>query len=476
MHRLVPVFVTDNLRRNRMRGSFDGGAIFVDISGFTPLTERLMTFGQHGAEVLAGVMRKVFTPLVRTVFGHGGFVTNFAGDAFSAVFPAQENDPALASLNALAAAWQIQQHMKDNARQVTRFGSFEFSAKVGVAAGPTEWGIILSADNLRAAYYFKGSAINGCTGAEKFARAGDVIIDRRVYKAARLRINAQGVDNYWRVARVTATFPEPETVQIPPPDIEKMALFGPRLLFEQEVSGEFRQILSLFISLQGSPHHEELSRFMQHLFALQQRYGGFMNRVDYGDKGCHLLLFWGAPVSYENDITRLLDFILELRQLSDIPLRAGITNRIAHAGYIGSSLAEEFTSYGRGVNLAARHMVSAGWGEIWLDGETAKRAEKDFRLHPLGEKLFKGISDPQPVFLLEERHEQIVSPYGADPMIGRQQELSELEEALQPLKEGRFAGVVTVSGEAGIGKSHLVHSFLDATFQSSETALFICQT
>ena len=435
-----------------------------------------MAYGQHGAEVLANVMRTVFTPLVRTVFEQGGFVTNFAGDAFTAVFPARDNNRDLASLNALAAAWQIQIHMADNAQQITRYGPFEFSAKVGVAAGETEWGTILSSDGRQAAYYFKGSAIDGCAEAQNAALSGDIIVDTAIFEAVELRVNAQRANDYWRVKNITATLPEPQLVNLPPLDIDQMALFSPRLLFEQETSGEFRQIFSLFISLQGMPQHEELDEFMQQLFSLQKQYGGVLNRIDFGDKGCHLLVFWGAPTSYENDLTRVLEFMLALRQESNIPLRAGITYRIAHAGCIGSSLAEEYTCYGRGVNLAARYMMAADWGEIWLDGEAAGRAETEFHLRSLGFKEFKGIAEPQAVYRLDGWRERAVSPFGVEPIVGRRQEIRQLREAIQPIYEGIFAGVMTVYGEAGIGKSRIVHAFLDETTGSKQTAVFICQT
>ena len=58
------------------------------MSGFSAMTSALMAHGQHGAEVLAQVMRAIFDPLVEAVYAHGGFITVFAGDAFTAVFPA----------------------------------------------------------------------------------------------------------------------------------------------------------------------------------------------------------------------------------------------------------------------------------------------------------------------------------------------------------------------------------------------------
>ncbi len=87
MHRLVPSLILDNLRQDKLQGRFPCTGLFVDISGFTNMTESLMSHGQHGAEVMATIMRAVFSQPVRSVFEQGGFVSNFAGDAFTAVFP-----------------------------------------------------------------------------------------------------------------------------------------------------------------------------------------------------------------------------------------------------------------------------------------------------------------------------------------------------------------------------------------------------
>jgi len=67
-------FILQRLAQGEQNGRFPVTALFVDISGFTTITEALMRHGQHGAEVLATVMRAVFAPLVHTVLAHGGFI------------------------------------------------------------------------------------------------------------------------------------------------------------------------------------------------------------------------------------------------------------------------------------------------------------------------------------------------------------------------------------------------------------------
>ena len=109
MSNLVPHFILESYAKNERNGRFQAAALFVDISGFSVLTDRLMVHGQHGAEVLAGVMGDIFEPLINAVYSQGGFVTGFAGDAFTAVFPDTDSSTAL---RALAAAEAIQKQMQ----------------------------------------------------------------------------------------------------------------------------------------------------------------------------------------------------------------------------------------------------------------------------------------------------------------------------------------------------------------------------
>ncbi|MFN2123574.1 MAG: AAA family ATPase, partial [Candidatus Promineifilaceae bacterium] len=433
-----------------------------------------MEHGQYGAEILAVVMRAVFTPLIHSVFEQNGFITGFAGDAFTAVFPKEANQ-ALPQIRALAAARQIQQHMADNIHQETRFGLFEFSAKIGLALGESTWGIISSEDGQQATYFFSGSAIDGCAQAETYGFAGEIVAGDTFYEAVREWSAAEQVQDYWRIKHIEGPLPTPDLVGKPPVNIDLASRFVPRILLEREIEGEFRQILNLFIGLQGTPTREELNTFMQDLFRLQNRYGGFLNRIDFGDKGCHLLLFWGAPLSHEYDLAHVLDFILALEGGSKIQLRAGITYRIAHAGMIGSELAEEYTCYGRGVNLAARFMTSAGWGEIWLDGETAQRASAEFEVRSIGAKTLKGFAEEQEVYRLQGRRIKYGSRFEDKPLVGRQQELEGLREAIQPIFNGRFGGSAAVIGEAGVGKSRLVDALYASYLEQEQAAVFFCQ-
>ncbi|HEX6384801.1 MAG TPA: adenylate/guanylate cyclase domain-containing protein, partial [Anaerolineae bacterium] len=445
MHRLVPDFILQQYGSGKRSGNFPATTLFVDVSGFSAITDMLIESGsQHGAEVLAGVMRAVFDPLVTAVYDRGGFIVGFAGDAFMAVFPRDESgsrnnenvaapdDFHHSSLHALAAAWAIQQHMAASADHDTPYGRFTLSTKVGMALGEVAWGIVTSASGNRASYYFQGTAVDRCAAAEHLAQAGEVVAHAEVHAALADRMAAEAVGDYYRITSITGVLPSPRPVSWGAPDPALVAAFFPETVTRTARTGEFRQVVNLFIGLPTVRTAAQVDIFMQIVFALQDRYGGLLNRLDFGDKGAHLLLFWGAPVAFENDVQRALNFVLDLQTQTAIPIKAGMTYRRAHAGHIGSPRHEEYTCYGRGVNLAARFMMAAPRGEIWVDEYVARRASGQFNLDFEGKMAFKGFARQQKVYVLFERREQAETYYEGE-LVGREAELQALTEFVQPI-------------------------------------------
>lgn len=474
---MAPRFILEQHRRGVHRGELSAAALFVDISGFSAMMDTLMAHGQHGAEVGANIMRAALDPAIEAVFHHGGFVSNQAGDAFTAIFPVCEDASDLdATRHALAVAVRIQAACQAHPIYDSPYGAFPIGVKVGLAVGALQWGIVRSADDQRAAYYFRGDVIDACAEAEHHARAGDIMLSR---EASRLLAGTVTVEANGEIGRVLDIHAElPAGYSSPPgaPDLATLSRFFPLSVLTQEYSGEFRWVISMFVALPTVRTDTQLHAFVQTVFELQQRYGGFISRVDFGDKGANLLIFWGAPVSHENDIQRSLDFLLDLQASSSIPVNAGVTYRIAHAGAIGGAQAEEYTCYGRGVNLAARLMTASAPGEILLDEEIARRAEERFELEFVGERSFKGFADRQRVYQLVDRKEGHDSLFRW-PLVGRARELRQLEAFVQPLGRGDCAGAAIIQGEAGMGKSHLVHDMRHApAVETLAAAWALCQT
>ncbi len=421
------------------------------------MTDTLMQHGQHGAEVLAGLMHGVFDPLVESIFEYGGKVVGFAGDGIMALFPLEEDLPQEVALRALAAASEVQAHLFENPVRQTPYGNFQFSVKVGLAVGDVAWGILRSADEQSATYYFRGAAVDESAKAEQQAIAGEILFTRAMFDLVSDSALTQPAGSFHRYGGFRHGKPSPSPTNFPPVDFETSKVFFPEEIVSQDVRGEFRQVVNLFMrfpELEG----EELEGFFRVVFELRQKFGGLLNRLDFGDKGCNMLMLWGAPVAYENDIGRVLNFILELKSRVKFPITAGITYYIAHAGYLGSSMSEDYTCYGWGVNLAARFMMSANAGQTWVDDRIARRVSAWFEIEFLSAQKFKGFSSEQKVHVLKSRRVEAGSIYQGE-MVGRGEELSRCLKFAEPLWKWQYPGVLLLLGDPGTGKGRLLHEF-----------------
>lgn len=472
MHRVVPELIVENYRAGRYRGEFDAVGMFLDLSGFSVMTDVLMQHGQHGAEVLAGLMHSVFDPLVESVFDYGGKIIGFAGDGILALYPV-DGDAHLTALRALTSAHLIQKRLTENPSRQTIYERFSISAKIGLAGGSVSWGILRSPREDQATYYFRGSAVDQSAEAEHHARAGDILLTKSLGELLEGLIETSPCGPFRCFEEFRVDLPAPRPIVFPPVDLAVSRLFMPEEVIAYDVRGEFRQIVNLFMRFPNLTE-TQLSELMDQVFDLKTKYGGLLNRLDFGDKGCNLLLLWGAPVAYENDISRALNFLLELKAHVRFPITSGVTYYIAHAGYLGSPLCEDYTCYGWGVNLASRFMMTAPIGDTWVDDRIARRISKRFDVEFIGSQIFKGFAVEQKVHRLHG-YKQSQEPIYQGEMVGREDKLAQLASFIAPLWQDRFAGALLISGDAGVGKSRLLYEFrLSKIFADKDILWAVC--
>jgi len=156
MKNLIPRFIVEKSKENKFSGNFKATTMFIDISGFTAMTQNLMNNGKEGAEILSEIINEIYTPSIKSVYDNNGFITTFAGDAFTSVFPYKDSKP----IFAIHAANKIQEIFKKIGKQNTKFGEFDLSIKIGLSYGTVNWGIVKS--NKQNSYYFKDKAIDNC--------------------------------------------------------------------------------------------------------------------------------------------------------------------------------------------------------------------------------------------------------------------------------------------------------------------------
>ena len=112
---------------------FPAAVIFIDISGFTILTETLVKSGPDGLETLTAILNAYFGQIVDLILKYGGDVLKFAGDALLAVWPVQEADETLQkqTLQACQCALVIQQF----SQSYTATSDVSLALRIGIGAG-----------------------------------------------------------------------------------------------------------------------------------------------------------------------------------------------------------------------------------------------------------------------------------------------------------------------------------------------------
>jgi len=444
MRRYIPGFILDHAQAEERAGSLAAHTMFIDISGFTAMTHALMKNGKEGAEVLSEVINRVFTPAIDAIYVNGGFVATFAGDAFTAVFPADRTPAA----SCLLAARQIQAAFLRDGLQQTRFGSFHLTVKIGLSGGEVRWGIL--ENPTQNAFYFRGAAIDGAAAGEPRSGTGEIVCPGHYLDDIPPEHRTPRNDTHWLLLPV-ADLP-PLTAPPMPPE-EDYGAFVPRAVLNLTSRGEFREIVSCFLSFAETP---DFAGHMADVITLAGEFGGYFNKIDFGDKGGVALILFGAPIGRERLQERALAFALAVQDIPGFTMRMGITYGTCFTGIVGSERRCEYTAIGMVVNLSARFMMKAQWGDIYTDRFIHKSEHERFRIDFLAEQMFKGFAEPIPVYLLHERREDNREVSFDGPLAGRTHELTRLREALAPLREGRFGGIVYVDGAAGIGKSRLL--------------------
>ncbi len=466
MRNLLPGFIIEKYLDQEFEGNFRAYSVFIDISGFTSTTEALMKHGKEGAEVLSDILKFLFSTSVESIYSHGGFITRFAGDAFTALFITGIDDPERPR-RILTCALTIQKFFQTHHTYHSKFGDFEFAVKVGLSYGDVDWGIV-GKDHSKA-YYFKGYAVDNCAYAEHHCEKGDICADIQFINAVpelilKKTLKSKKSTSFFRIDQVAAfdTTPNPLPYKNFSEDIVSIFTGKNELHFP---AGEFREAFSVFVSFDRV---SDLGRFMNVVIEQQEAYGGSHPHLDFGDKGGNILVFFGAPVSYEDNEQRALKFILGVQMYMDstIQLRAGISQGILYAGYNGVELRQEFTCLGNTVNQSARYMMKANWGEIYTCDRTSKNPS--FQFEHKGDFEFKGRSGKIPTYHLI-REAEVKQVLYTGKQFGRTEELARLKSMIQPIRNDQFGGIVYVDGLAGIGKSRLIYELKRSLKKSAFT-------
>ncbi len=451
MHDLVPFFINQNYSKDVKGGKFRAAVLFVDITGFTQMTKKLMEKGTEGIEILTLTINDVFTPAISAVRSQGGFVSVFGGDAFYALFNSESRG---FRHNALYAAQEITRLFSEFGIKKTGAGIFELSVKTGLSLGEIEWGIVQNPhQNI---YYFKGYPLDSASKVQRLCPRNSVAADRDFVLSFRDRKKfiSIGEDAF------TPAFKSQSLEKLRMDkmhDIEVQKKFFPKILLDGSVKGEFREVASVFISFADSPGFREN---ISNVIDMVSETGGYFNRVSYGDKGGFILVFYGAPEGRELLCERASKMALSVAAIPHFMISAGITFGMCFSGFTGSEERAEYTCQGERVNLAARLMTLKKDNlppepRILTDQRIKEKLSNSFSFDFVCDAALKGFDDPVPVFCLkgEKKNKHILQ----GEAVGRERQFEKAAEIFnKTIESGTFGGILKVEGEAGSGKSFFV--------------------
>jgi predicted ATPase/class 3 adenylate cyclase len=234
-----------------------------------------------------------------------------------------------------------------------------------------------------------------------------------------------------------------------------------------------RRVSVLFIDLVGfTPYAEradpEVVRRLQHSFyAIARRvvaqHGGVVEKY-IGDA---IMALFGAPVATETDALRCVRAGLELQRglaaegqiaQGDLRFRVGVATGEALVDVAAARDGGQAIVAGDVVNVAARIESVAPAGGVLVCGRTHALTASAIRYAPQAPTTLRGRTRPTEVWLAlaPAPRQQADATVDSTPLVEREHELGLLTGALHRVVRDRTPRLVTIFGQAGIGKSRLV--------------------
>ena len=400
----VPRLIYDWVRRSPDRPALeiDGTLAFIDISGFTSMTERLARRGRIGAEELNDILNGLFGELIPVAYDDGAGLVKWGGDAALLLFDGDDH-----AARASRAAIRMQKTIRTAGRITTSAGQVRLRMSIGINSGT--FNLFLVGDPaIHRELVIAGPASTGTVLMEQTAEAGEVAISAvtaaAIDPAAVGRAKGEGF--LLRREPDAASYPAQ-----PRPDVAGVDLrtFVPAAVREYLLAGEaepeHRRITTAFVEFPGSDDMlraegpeavaaaiDTCVRTVQ-TAALRDGVGFFES--DVSRNGWRVMLIVGAPASAGEDEDRMLATLRTILETPlPFPVKAGTNAGHVFSAYFGPPFRKTYSVKGDAVNLAARLMAKAPPGELYATAEVLDHSMTMFDVTELEPFLVKGKRDP----------------------------------------------------------------------------------
>ncbi|MEX2555834.1 MAG: adenylate/guanylate cyclase domain-containing protein [Actinomycetota bacterium] len=441
----------------------DGSVAFVDISGFTKLSERLARLGKVGSEELTDAIGTCFARLLGVAYGNGGGLIKFGGDALLLLFTGPDHP-----IRACRAAVGMRRALREIGAITSAAGRVTLRMSVGVHSGSFDFFLV---GRSHRELIITGPAASETVSMESTAKAGEIVISHATAALIPAGLTGEPKGDGVLLRREPgglSTLPVEHMVSV---SAEQLVGCIPGPIREQVLAGidepEHKRATIAFLHFDGTDGlidgrgRDAAAAALDELVVGVQdaadRHGVCFLGTDVDRDGGKIILTAGAPTASGNDEERML---LSLREIvgrpGALPVRVGVNRGEIFAGDIGPPYRRTYTVMGDAVNLAARLMAKAKPDEILTVPSVLERSRTRFETVALEPFLVKGKAKPVHAYAVGSAGKALgEAARSTAPLVGREREMEALREALASAREGS-GRVVEIVGEPGIGKSRLI--------------------
>jgi class 3 adenylate cyclase len=461
-----------------------------DLKGSTALGERL------DPETLREVLTLYFDEMRAVFESHGGTIEKIIGDAIVAVFglPVRHDDDALRAVEAAAESQRVLASLND---RLEATWDVRLVVRTGIATGEVIFGEASIGQHV-----LTGDTMTISSAMEQNAPPLEVLIAGSTYDLVREMVSVEpaepvtpkGTSLAVPAHRLVSVVERPQAGHAAadtaaagmrlcpacgeenPEAFRRCGMCGAGLTLAGAVRESRKTVTLVFAdpkpaTLDGAPPSAEalrdvMTRYFEAMKVPLEQHGGTVEKF-IGDA---VMAVFGLPVRHEDDALRAVraaaamqaalpalnerfraDWGLELRN------HIGVNTGEVIAG--DASLGQRLVT-GDAVNTAARLEQAAGPRETILGELTYRLARDQIEVEPIPPLSLKGKAEPVAAFrLVGVRGPQAERASLSTPFVGRRDEMDRLEMTLLEVGATRSCELVTVIGEAGVGKSRLIREF-----------------
>jgi class 3 adenylate cyclase/tetratricopeptide (TPR) repeat protein len=459
----VPRLVVEWLRSypDELHREIDATLVFVDISGFTALTERLARKGKVGAELMRDTLDGVFTALLDEAYEWGAGLLKWGGDALLLLFDGPDH-----ARRGARAAWEMQRTIDRVGRLHLSGGTITLRMSVGIGTGRYHFFLTGS---IHRELLIAGPAMTETLAMEAIADAGEIGISpalAAVLPAACIGPQKDGI---------TLLGAAPDVVSERAPDVGDISgldiascipIAARRHVLLKKSEPEHRTITAAFIDLMDTDTllerlgpaglGRELDDRIRSIQEIAYNHSVPFYETDVGKSSVKALLTAGAPSSTGHDEERMLRALREIMDRPGIvPMRIGVNTGKVFTGDFGPSYRRAYRVFGDAINTAARVMSKADAGQILSTEIVLDRSQTLFATEPITPFPAKGKAELVRASVVGRIVRRRDAHQGGTALLGRGEELGLIDQQIDRARAGN-GSIIEISGGPGMGKSRLV--------------------